>query len=97
MVEEKDDEASRRSPVGQTASFQRTGSSGGQEVNESKVDVLRNEGYPKDRSFSSWRVLEVIGSHWPQYFKFVMLKETKDTFTLTMKPRGSQSLLHTTS
>lgn len=32
------------------------------------------KGYPNDRSFSSCSVLEVIGSHWPQYFKFVMLK-----------------------
>lgn len=38
------------------------------------------EGYPNDRSFSSWSVLEVIGSHWPQYFKFVMLKVRKYDF-----------------
>lgn len=42
---------------------------------------VSHKGYPKERSFSSWSVLEVIGSHWPQYFKFVMLKETKETVT----------------
>lgn len=41
------------------------------------TDKHTHQGYPKERSFSSWSVLEVIGSHWPQYFKFVMLKERK--------------------
>lgn len=41
---------------------------------ECKDNSSTGQGYPNDRSFSSCSVLEVIGSHWPQYFKFVMLK-----------------------
>lgn len=33
-----------------------------------------HEGYPMERSLRSCSVLEVIGSHCPQYFRLVILK-----------------------
>lgn len=54
----------------------------------------RHEGYPKERSFRSWSVLEVIGSHWPQYFKFVILKERKVYFYIFTAAESSFNFEH---
>lgn len=41
--------------------------------------IYDGKGYPKERSLSSCSVLEVMGSHWPQYFRLVMLGDKSES------------------